>query len=147
MRWGAWRLAGPAGGGAVGEVGGEVGEGEAGGVGGHGDQAGAGEAGTGVDLEDTAGALGGEDGVDPGDVAAAEGQVGGVGRVEAVAGGVLVEVGGNPELGGAVGVAGGEVVPALLGPDLNRRERGQAVDDRQGEIGRASCRERVYSNV
>ena len=64
------RLAGAAGDGSVGEVGGEVGEGEAGGVGGHRYQAGGGQAGAGVDLEDAACARGVEDGVDSGDVAA-----------------------------------------------------------------------------
>lgn len=64
------RLAGAAGDGSVGEVGGEVREGEAGGVGGHRDQAGGGEAGAGVDLEDLARAVEVEDGVDSRDVAA-----------------------------------------------------------------------------
>src|SRR5215218_11228498 len=128
-------LAGAAGDGSVGEVGGEVGEGQTGGVGGHGDEAGGGEAGAGVDLQNLAGAFGGEDGVDSGDVAAAEGEVGGVGRLEAVGGGGGVEVGGDSELGGAVGVAGGEVVPALLGADLDRWEGREAVDHREGAFG------------
>ena len=64
------RLAGAAGDGSVGEVGGEVREGEAGGVGGHRDQAGGGEAGAGVDLKDLARAAEVEDGVDSRDVAA-----------------------------------------------------------------------------
>ena len=34
-----------------------------------------------------------------------------------------------------MGVAGGEVVPALLGPDLDRGQGGQAVDDREGQLG------------
>ena len=58
----------------------------------------------------------------------------GVGCFEAVVGGGLVEAGGDPELGGAVGVAGGEVVPPLLGADLDRWEGREAVDHREGEF-------------
>src|SRR4029453_13949740 len=84
---------------------------------------------------DAAGAVGGEDGVDSGDVAAAEGEVGGVGCFAAVVGGCLVEVGGDPELGGAVGVAGGEVVPAFLGADLDGWGGGPAVGPPGGGRG------------
>jgi hypothetical protein len=41
----------------------------------------------------------------------------------------------DPELGGAVGVTGGEVVPAFLGADLDRWEGGEAVDHREGQLG------------
>jgi hypothetical protein len=51
-----------------------------------------------------------------------------------VVGGGGVEVGGDPELGGAVGVAGGEVVPALLGADLDGGEGRETVDDGEGEL-------------